>query len=243
LVEHDAPLSEWELPLREGLPPSQTRIIGSERQRIVLSNDFDHEVVARIEKTVGREDAVTAAEAACSPLFRRLFPSEVLAPGHLIAVSKITLLLIEVCDVWQSEEPEAMAFARLADLQHKAEEIVAKDNGAIVKIVGDGVLASFSEPTNALRAGFAMLESGDASRMRMAMHAGAVMATSINDRLDYFGRIVSETSSLLAAASRGTLVVSEALYVDPGVSAMLAAQRRGTEMVQTEGVVGQALSA
>jgi len=75
------------------------------------------------------------------------------------------------------------------------------------------------------------------------MHAGAVMATSINDRLDYFGRIVSETSSLLAAASRGTLVVSEALYVDPGVSAMLAAQRRGTEMVQTEGVVGQALSA
>ncbi len=241
-VEPDAPLQHWELPLREGLPPLVPRIIGSGTQRIVLCNDADHEIVARIEKTAGREDAVTAAEVACSPLFRQLFPTEVLAPGHLVAISHVTLLLVELTDAWQPGEDEASMYGRINALQQLTQQLCATKGGAVVKLVGDGVMAVFNEPTGAVRAGLALLDQGRHERLRLAAHAGAAMATSINDRLDYFGRIVRELHTLLNAAEPATMMVSEALYADPGVSALLAAHG-GRSVVEADGVVGQLLSA
>ena len=96
IVEAGAPLTQWELDIGRGAGTSEARTLGEDRQRLVLNNGLGREVVARVEKSNGRQDALTAAEMACSGLFRELFPSEVLGPGQLIGVGWVTLLLVEL---------------------------------------------------------------------------------------------------------------------------------------------------
>ena len=42
-------------------------------QVLTLANDYEHEVLVRVERTASREDAVTAAAASSLALFRELF--------------------------------------------------------------------------------------------------------------------------------------------------------------------------
>ena len=62
-------------------------------QVMVLSNGYDRELLVRVERTASRSNALTAARAASSALFRELFPGELLAPGQLATVSMVTFLV------------------------------------------------------------------------------------------------------------------------------------------------------
>jgi hypothetical protein len=181
-VRHDAPLSSWELPLRAGVEPGAARILRAGGQRLVLANDMEEEVVARVERGSGREDAVTAAEAASTALFRQLFPTEVLARG----VSSRSTTSRSSAPGWSipgRAATKGAAFARLTSLHAELETVTAAGGGAVVKIHRDGVLATFHDPIAALCAARTLVR-GD---IALALHAGSAMATSINDRLDYFG--------------------------------------------------------
>ena len=62
-------------------------------------------------------------------------------------------------------------------------------------------------------------------QLRAALNRGAALATSINGRLDYFGRTVTNTTGLLDTVSRQTLVISEDLARDREIIAFLSEQR------------------
>ena len=77
----------------------------------------------------------------------------------------------------------------------------------MVKTVGEGVLASFLDPTAAVRVALELA----AARLRTAAAAAASPSTAapslvatINDHLDYFGATVSQASRLprVVAAAR-----------------------------------------
>jgi serine/threonine protein kinase len=238
-VRDGAPLTAWELSLRHGLPHTTPRTVGSGRQRLVIANDYDREVVVRVERGSGREHAVTAAEVACNALFRQLFPAEVLAPGHLISVSKVSLMLVELADAWKNEADEANVFTLLTALKRRVDDIAAAEGGAIIKIYGDGVMVSFPDSVAAARAASALYEDDLSSSARVALHSGAAMATSINDRLDYFGRMVRQAGALLDAAGGAQLILSEAMYADTGVAAALSSVEGTPSFVDVDGVVAQ----
>ncbi|HZO15127.1 MAG TPA: DUF5939 domain-containing protein, partial [Polyangiaceae bacterium] len=236
-VRKGASLAQWELNLTSGLPPAAPRAVSSGRQRIVLVNDFDREVVARVERASSREDAVTASEVACTSLFRELFPMEALAPGQLVSVSKVTLLLVELAEAWSDGASEARTFARLMELARRATDIAEQEGGAVVKLIGDGVLLSFNDAVAAVRAALALIDSD----LRVGGHTGTAMATSINERLDYFGRLVRDLDALTGAATPGQVLLSEHLCSDAGVAALLAP--REPSLVFAAGVVAQAFTA
>jgi serine/threonine protein kinase len=239
-VRRGAPLRQWELSVREGIAPITQRIVDAGRQRIVVTNDYDREIVVRVEREGAREDAITALEAATTAAFRELFPQEVLAPGHLVSIGQVSLLFA-VTDIW-SDNDEGVAFARLTELQRKVAEVAQREGGALVKIHGDGVMAAFSSPGDAARAGL-MLSNRGSAELSVAVHTGSAMATSINDRLDYFGAIVRQLDELARWTQRGQLALSESTFVDPEVVEVLARSAIPSKVVGHQTLVAQLLPA
>src|SRR5262249_36209544 len=158
------------------------------------TNDTGQELVARVERAVARDDALTAARASSLALFRDLFPGEVLSPGQLVSVANVTLLVTELDQAGRLYEElgDARAFARIHEHFRLLEERIRKEGGALVKTVGEGVVAAFPEPATAVRVGLdllALLNGGSDTRdlrPRAAVHRGAAMVATLNDHLDYF---------------------------------------------------------
>ena len=148
-------------------PPTGKSTLGRRRRRkrsgvlrsggqiLILTNPHSRELVIRVERTATRNDALTAAQAASMSLFRELFPGELLAPGQLATVSMVTLLVTALdpqqADSLYNELGDARAFSVIHEhLQHLGDAIRA-GGGAVVKTMGEGVLASFNEVEEAVR--------------------------------------------------------------------------------------------
>ena len=241
-VEPSSGPRRLDLELRNGPAPALPRVLRAGGQSIALCNGFDEELVIRIERSASREDALTAARASSLALFRELFPGEILSPGQLISVATTTLLqtMIEDADDLYAELGDARAFAAIHEHVRLIEERIRRAGGALVKTVGEGVLASFSETAAAVRVGLDLAEvlaagvATKALRARASVHRGPAMAATINEHLDYFGLTVAQTAALLRVAPPGGLVLSSAAAADPAVMALLRARHRQAEVVTAD---------
>jgi serine/threonine protein kinase/class 3 adenylate cyclase len=209
------------------------------RQTLVLSNQFAHELIVRVERTAPREDALTAARASALALFRELFPNEILAPGRLISVASITLLVTDLAGSEQLYEAlgDSEAFVKIHEHFRLLEGAVRNAGGALVKTVGEGIVTAFSESAAAVRAALEfhdLLRSADATRdlsVRVAVHRGPVMAATLNEHLDYFGAAVHTANRLLGVAGDGDVIISETVADDPQVASLLHARGFTSELV------------
>src|SRR5205823_70612 len=130
----------------------------SGKQTLVLHNPHDLELVVRLERTTLRDDALTAAQASSLALFRELFPGETLSPGQLVAVATTTFLVTALHDAEHlyAQLGDARAFAVVREHYRIIGEEVKRNGGAVVKTVGEGVLAAFQESEGAVRAALAL---------------------------------------------------------------------------------------
>jgi adenylate cyclase len=82
-----------------------------------------------------------------------LFPGEVLAPGAMVRVAAVTMLLAEVRGriVDGISNGEEQSFEKLYALYRAVEQKVVEAGGTVVKLQGEGVLAVFDEPAAAVR--------------------------------------------------------------------------------------------
>ena len=92
--------------------------------------------------------------------FRDLFSTEVLRPGDEVAIGRVTLLFSDLKGSTALYEAVGDAAAYHLVRAHFAylAAIVREHDGAIVKTIGDAVMAAFHEPLQALRAAIAMQE-------------------------------------------------------------------------------------
>jgi class 3 adenylate cyclase len=97
---------------------------------------------------------------------------------------------------------------------------VAAEGGAVVKTIGDAVIATFSTSDRALAAALRMRAAiGDIGNdvrqedllLKIGIHTGPCLAVMLNDRLDYFGQTVN-----IAARIQG-LAVSDAIFASKPV--------------------------
>jgi serine/threonine protein kinase/class 3 adenylate cyclase len=228
-----------ELPLARGPGPDTPTTLKPGRQVLVLTNAHGRELVVRIERTVPRADALTAARASALALFRELFPGEVLSPGQLASVATLTFLAtdLEGAAELYADLGDARAFALLHEHFRLLEQRIRRENGSLVKTVSEGVLAVFVEAAAAVRAGLEILADGNlrisrgdgkaALPLRVGIHRGPVLAATLNDRLDYFGSTVNLALQLPRLAAGGELVLTQAVASDPQVSALC--RERGLE--------------
>jgi len=161
------------------------------------------------------------------PEFRDLFSSEVLAPGLQLGVTSLAFLFTDLTGstALYQRVGQARAFRIVQDQFALLGEAIASHNGAIVKTIGDAVMATFPTGGDALAAGLAIQRAirrldlrgeADASELvRVGIHQGPCVAVTANDRLDYFGTTVNIASRVEHEARGGevaaTAEVCEAL--------------------------------
>jgi class 3 adenylate cyclase len=127
-------------------------------------------------------------------------------------------------------------------------ECITRNSGALVKTIGDAVMASFVDPLDALRAALEMRdeiarfndEAGDnLIGLKVGLHAGACLAVTLNDRLDYFGQTVNIAARVQALSAADEIVITDDVLLLEGAAELVAGLPIEPTVVQLKGVAGE----
>jgi serine/threonine protein kinase/class 3 adenylate cyclase len=240
-VHASATPRRWDVDLGATTAPQIPGPLRSGGQVLTMSNPHSAELLIRVERTATRGDALTAARATSMALFRELFADEILAPGKLATVSMVTLMVTALdpkeADALYRDLGDAQAFSVVHEHLERLGDGVRAGGGAVVKTLGEGVLASFNDVQAAVRIALDLmprLAKSEATHTlwpRVGIHRGATLAATLNDQLDYFGTTARHAARTLDHARAGDLVMTQAVAADPEVAALLNERRIEGEVV------------
>jgi class 3 adenylate cyclase len=181
-----------------------------------------------LERTAWADDAATAAEVTALQAFRDLFAEEALRPGEEVSVGSLAFLFTDLRGSTRlyREVGDAKAFALVMEHFDLLKEAIAGEGGAVVKTIGDAVMAVFPRPAAALRAAAEgqrrMAESMQPMVLKAGVHCGSCIAVNQNERLDYFGSTLNLSARLLGFCAGGDVVVTREAAEDPEAAEWLA---------------------
>jgi class 3 adenylate cyclase len=217
---------------------------GPEGASVAFANDAGFELAALIEDRTWTRDALTAPEVISLQVFRDLFAEATLRPGDEAGVSQVALLFSDLqgSTALYERVGDAVAFNMVREHFALLASIVRDHDGAVVKTIGDAVMASFGDPANAVKAALAMQarianfgEEGHELVLKLGVHVGPSVVVNLNDRLDYFGSTVNMAARLQGQSEGGDIVLSRAVADDPAVKPLLTAVPVREESVPLKG--------
>jgi class 3 adenylate cyclase len=189
---------------------------------VTLANPTPSERLLRLEHTEWLDRAATAAEVTSLQAFRDLFSTEVLRPGEPVSVGTLTVLFTDLRDStrFYREVGDAPAFGSVMQHLDLLREAVAAEGGAVVKAMGDAIMAVFTRPAAAVRAGLAAQHAvaGRPLELKVGIHTGPCIAITQNGALDYFGSTVNLAARLVSLSTGADVVVSGEVLADPEVA-------------------------
>jgi class 3 adenylate cyclase len=233
LVEDNASVDRADIRLAEiGFSPSTVVRAGPVRLR--FTNETPAEAILVLERAEWPDTIATAAIVSTIQEFRDLFSSEVLAPGLELGIERLAFLFTDLAGstAMYQRLGQARAFSMVQAHFRILTAQIAASQGAVVKTIGDAVMAAFPSGADALAAGLAIqraireFDAGEgidpATLVRIGIHAGACLATTMNDRLDYFGTTVNIASRVEHEARGGQIVATTVVCDEPESAALLA---------------------
>src|SRR5260370_3686852 len=166
--------------------------------------------------------------------FRRLFRSERVDEREGLGIRQVTLLFTDLKGSTAMYERfgDLNAYALVREHFALLGAAVQQHSGAVVKTIGDAVMAVFSRPTDAVSAALHILgeieryngEHGDPRIiLKIGAHCGPSIAVTLNENLDYFGQTVNVAARVQSLADAGEICISEAHDSASGVSQLLSA--------------------
>jgi class 3 adenylate cyclase len=238
-----------EITLGDGAP--QLGALGEPGQIVACNSDRAAKTLV-IEDRRWAADALTAHEATTMQAFRDLFANAVLRPGDQVAIGRIAFLFTDIkgsTDLY-NRVGDARAYGFVREHYAVLTRAVREHDGAVVKTIGDAVMAAFTDPANALDAALAIRDEIAAFNrhlsvdegaedvailVKIGLHSGACIAVTLNDRLDYFGSTVNLAARLQGESAGGDIVLSETMAAEHGVAERLATLGARSEMAHVKG--------
>ena len=165
--------------------------------------------------------------------FRNLFRSQVIEATEGIGIRDFALLFTDL-------KGSTELYDRIGDLNAYSQvqrhferllDVTVRHNGAVVKTIGDAIMAAFVSPADAVSAALEMrseIERLNEARLardfilKIGIHRGPSIAVTLNDRLDYFGQTVNIASRVEHLAEGDEICLTEEVYASPGVADLLA---------------------
>ncbi len=199
---------------------------------VTLTNAARTELTLIVEECGWMRDALTAHRVTALQAFRDLFTTDVLRPGDDVEIDYITLMFTDLKGSTALYErlgdPQSYALVR----QHFAiiGKAVRAHDGAIVKTIGDAVMAVFTQPPDGLRcavqihsdfAAFNATSGKEPVIIKLGLHAGRCISVTLNDRLDYYGSAANKAARLEGQSRGGDIVMSREFADDPGIAPLL----------------------
>ena len=198
----------------------------NERFSLSLKNETDAEQLLILERVEWSDQATTAAEVTALQMFRDLFAAEALRPGEQISVGTLTILFTDLKHSTQlyREIGDATAFGRVMNHFDVVRKSIADHDGAVVKTIGDAVMAVFRSAVDGLRAMVEVQQTlaapPDGSTplaLKAGLNTGPCIAVTLNDRLDYFGSTVNMAARLEGLSTGADVIISRSVYEDAKV--------------------------
>jgi class 3 adenylate cyclase len=213
---------------------------------IRLVNDSARRLTFIVEDRSWVADALTADRLTTRQTFRDLFSAETLRPGDDVGIARIVLMFTDLkgSTALYERVGDAAAYRRVRDHFAFLAASVRKHDGALVKTIGDAVMAAFSDPANAIDAAleiqrevatFNAAHGGEQIVIKLGLHCGPTIAVTLNDRLDYFGTTVNLAARLQGESRGGDIVLSTAMLADAAAAARLAPLALSDETARLKG--------
>jgi class 3 adenylate cyclase len=194
---------------------------------LVNASDGEHTFV--VENIEWADDALRPSRVFNLQEFRDLFSEQYLASDVQISIGEQTILFTDMVGstTFYGVRGDPEAFMEVKRHFTEVYQEVRSHNGCVVKTIGDAVMASFTNPVDALRAAAGIMRRFHTDRadtsilLRASLNTGPCIAVNLNSGIDYFGGTVNIASKLQACAGAGQIAFSKATFDSPAVKEML----------------------
>lgn len=212
---------------------------------LTVTNEGSEPAVVLLERAGWSADAVLGTVIGSFPEFIDLFATEAPRSGVDLTVGHIALLFSDLVGSTALYERvgDARAFAIVEQHFRLMGEAIREHGGAIIKTMGDAVMASFASEREAIAAARQMIEAHDRAHpadeglgVKIGVYAGPCLAVRANDRLDYFGTTVNMAARLQAQAGASEIVVLEDVLEKPELAELLAELERRSFTASLKGI-------
>jgi len=176
-----------------------------------------------------RRPFLTAKLLLTNQTFRDIYRTDTLDVDQGLKITSLTFLFTDLKGSTELYERvgDIVAYDLVREHFRVLNEIVASEAGAVVKTIGDAVMATFPSPDRALAAAIRMRESLHALKkdllIKIGIHEGPCLAVTLNDRLDYFGQTVNIAARVQGLAHERAIFATKPVVEHPQVAKMLAA--------------------
>jgi class 3 adenylate cyclase len=180
-----------------------------------------------------RKPIVTAKRILANQTFRDVYKADNLNIDQRLKITSLTFLFTDL-------KGSTALYERVGDLAafdlvrahfRALLEIIASEAGAVVKTIGDAVMATFVRPEQAVAAGLRMRKAMDALNdqrgtqdllVKIGIHEGACLAVMLNERQDYFGQTVNIAARVQGQATERAINATEPVVHSPAVMELLS---------------------
>jgi class 3 adenylate cyclase len=172
-----------------------------------------------------RKPFLSAKRLLTNQTFRDLYRTDTIDVGQKLKITSLTFLFTDLKGSTQLYERvgDLVAYDLVRYHFGILHEIVAAETGAVVKTIGDAVMATFPSPDRALRAALRMREAmqtfnrergNDDLLLKIGIHEGPCLAVHSNDRQDYFGQTVNMAARVQGLAKTRSIFATKSIVDD-----------------------------
>ncbi|MDX1957843.1 MAG: DUF5939 domain-containing protein [Leptospiraceae bacterium] len=173
--------------------------------------------------------------------FRDLFRIQHLSDSLSLNVRSLTIMFTDLRGSTEMYDKagDLLAYQLVQEHFELLIDSVRKYSGAIVKTMGDAIMASFSNPRDGVLSSIEMFDRIDSMNrtwkekgyqvgLKIGLNEGSALAVLNDERLDYFGQSVNIAARVQGLASAGEVWVSESVFASPEISTIL--QEKGFQV-------------
>ena len=193
---------------------------------VFIAADALHELLGK------RRPFLTAKRMLSNQTFRDVFKADNLNIDQRLKITSLTFLFTDL-------KGSTALYERVGDLAafdlvrahfHALLEIISSEKGAVVKTIGDAVMATFVRPEHAIVAGLRMRAAMDKLNkerdsndlvVKIGIHEGPCLAVMLNERQDYFGQTVNIAARVQGLSTSQAIHITGPVIDAPAVAAIL----------------------
>jgi class 3 adenylate cyclase len=174
-----------------------------------------------------RRPFLTAKRLLSNQTFRDIYRTDTLDVDQGLKITSLTFLFTDLkgSTALYDRVGDLVAFDLVREHFRVLNEIVAQQGGAVVKTIGDAVMATFPTPDRALAAALRMRESVRELKkdllIKIGIHEGPCLAVTLNDRLDYFGQTVNIAARVQGLANERAIYATKPVVDHPQVAKLI----------------------
>jgi class 3 adenylate cyclase len=182
-----------------------------------------------------RHPFLSAKRLLTNQTFRDLYGTDTLDAEQRLKITSLTFLFTDLKGSTPLYERvgDLAAFDLVRQHFHVLHQIVAGESGAIVKTIGDAVMATFHSPDRAVAAALKMRDAmqrlndergSEDLLLKIGIHEGPCLAVVLNDRQDFFGQTVNIAARVQGLAMSPAICATGQVVENPQTSNLLAAR-------------------